>query len=522
MLVRRLPGMEQMQTAAPFERPRPDIDRKMRRAVSFPDVRGGMAQRCPASPAERCPPHRQASARLEHRHDMKASGITDFTKGGITRHLMAFSAPLFFSNLLQIVYNLTDMIIVGQALGKVGLSAVSVGGDVAHFLTFLSMGFAGAGQVIIAQYIGAGAREKLIRFIGTMLSFLLLCSVFMSSVCLLFRAGMLELMHTPAEAFSEALAYSTVTMCGLVFIYGYNALSAVLRGMGDSVRPFLFVSAAVFLNIALDLAFVAWLGMGSAGAAAATVISQGFSFLLCAAYIVRYRSRYALDSARLRDFRIDGEMLADLVKLGVPMAIKTASIQLSKMAVNSWINSYGVAVSAFAGIANKVVSTSILASGAFSTAGATMVGQNIGARKYERASATVRAVYRITMSAALLLSALLWLFPEAIFRCFTDDPEVMAVGLGYVPIGVLVFIGSAARSGMNALINGSGSYAMNFVNAILDGIVMRLGLAFFFGLGLGMRHMGFWLGDAVAGFTPFVVGMIFWMSGSWKKARRAG
>ena len=451
---------------------------------------------------------------------MARSNITDFTRGGITRHLITFAAPLFLSNLLQIVYNMADMVIVGQTLGKVGLSAVSIGGDVTHFLMFLSMGFAGAGQVIIAQYIGAGARDKLARFIGTMLTFLLLCSLCLGFICLFFRSEMLSLMHTPPEAFDDALDYLTWTLCGLAFTYGYNALSAILRGMGDSVRPFLFISVSVFLNILLDLAFVVWLGFGSAGAAAATVMSQGTSFLLSAAYIMRYKSRYALESAGLRDLRIDRGMLADLVKLGVPMAIKAGSVHFSKLIVNSWINSYGIAVSAFAGVANKIVSTSILAAAAFSTAGATMVGQNIGAGKFDRVSGTVIAVYKVTMTAAAALSILLWLFPEPVFRCFTDDPEVIAVGLGYVPIGILVFIGSSARSGMNALINGSGNYSMNFINAILDGIVMRLGLAFFFGISLGMRHIGFWLGDAVAGFTPFAVGMIFWMSGSWKKTRR--
>ena len=139
-----------------------------------------------------------------------------------SKQLLLFSAPLFLSNLLQVVYNMVDMIIVGQVSGKTGLSAVSIGGDVSHFLTFIAMGFSSAGQIIIAQYIGAGQREKLGRFIGSMFTFLTGCAMVLSVLCLIFREGILSLMNTPAASWDEALAYSTVCIIGLVFIYGYN------------------------------------------------------------------------------------------------------------------------------------------------------------------------------------------------------------------------------------------------------------------------------------------------------------
>ena len=211
-------------------------------------------------------------------------------------------------------------------------------------------------------------------------------------------------------------------------------------------------------------------------------------------------------------------MLANLVKLGIPMAIKTASIHLSKLFVNSYVNSYGVAVSAFAGIANKMSGVVNTLSNAFNTSGASMVGQNIGAGNYDRVGKVMKSVYAITTTLAAAFSLLICLFPKQIYGLFTNEPDVIAIGIKFVPIACVLFFGSAARSGMNALINGSGNYKVNFATAILDGIVMRIGLALLFGLTLGMKHYGFWLGDALAGFTPLWIGLVFYCSGKWKES----
>ena len=447
----------------------------------------------------------------------KDKNITDFTTGNVPRQLVIFATPLFLSSLLQLVYNMVDMIIVGQKLGKVGLSAVSVGGDVTSFLTFVAMGFGNAGQIIISQYIGSGQKDKISRFIGTMMWSLMGCGVVVSIVCLVLRTQILSLMNTPPEAFAEAVSYATVTMTGLIFIYGYNVMSAVLRGMGDSVRPFIFIAVAAAGNIVLDILFVITMGMGSGAAALATVMSQAFSFMGCSIYIYRNKSKYELTLTREELLGIDRDMLLSLIKLGVPMAIKSASVHLSKLFVNAYVNSYGVAVSAFAGIANKMSGVVNTLSNSFNTAGASMVGQNIGAGNYDRVGRIMKADYSITVTLAALFSLLIYLFPKQIYGMFTQEPDVIAIGIKFVPIAIVLFFGSAARSGMNALINGSGNYKVNFATAILDGIVMRIGLALIFGLALGMKHYGFWLGDALAGFTPLWIGLVFYYSGKWKK-----
>ncbi len=450
---------------------------------------------------------------------MKGSGIKDFTQGNITKQLVVFAWPLFLSNLLQVVYNLVDMVVVGNVLGKSGISAVSVGGDLSHLLTFIAMGYASAGQVLIARYVGAKQTDRIGRFVGTMSSFLLVCALVVSAVALSIQDHLLHWMNTPEAAYEGASSYSAICMIGLVFIYGYNVVSAILRGMGDSKHPFIFISVAAVTNLVLDIVFVVGLDMGPGGAALATVISQGVSFIACVVFLYRNREKFGLTMTR-RDFlHWDGEMLGALVKLGTPMAIKSASIQISKLFVNSWINSYGVEVSAFAGIANKLSNIINLISNALNTAGSTVVGQNIAAGKFDRVKQTMVSLAKITLSIATALSVLICLFPQAFFGLFTDDQAVLALVKGYLPIAVLLFYGSAMRSIMNSLLNGSGNYMVNFATAIFDGIVMRIGLAVLFGLVLDMRHFGFWLGDAVAGFTPFFIGLVFYLSGSWKKGK---
>ena len=446
----------------------------------------------------------------------KQKFIRDFTSGSVPKQLLRFATPLLLANLLQVVYNMADMVIVGQVMGSVGLSAVSVGGDVSSFLTFVAMGFSSAGQIIVSQYIGAGKREKVGSFVGTMFTFLTACAAVLSVVCLIFREQILGLMNTPAASWDEALAYSTVCIAGLVFIYGYNMVSAVLRGMGDSKHPFVFITLAALMNIVLDIVLVWGLHLGAMGAAIATVFSQGFSFVCCVIFL--WRNRQQLDFAiSLDDFlHPKMEYLSSLTKLGVPMAIKSASIHFSKLFVNSWINSYGVSVSAMAGIVNKLGSVSNLISNSVNAAGASMVGQNVGAQKYERVPRIMLTCFGFALCSSVLLSLAVLLFPQFVFGLFTDEAGVMAIAMEFKPVAVLLFLGSACRAPMNALINGSGNHKVNFATAILDGLVMRIGLSVLLGLVLNLEYIGFWLGDALAGFTPLWIGLVYYFSGAWK------
>jgi putative MATE family efflux protein len=289
--------------------------------------------------------------------------------------------------------------------------------------------------------------------------------------------------------------------------------------MGDSKHPFIFIAIAAVLNVVLDLIFVITFDMGEMGAALATIISQAVSFISCVGFLAKRRKEFEL-TMKLKDFIFwDKEMLSALLKLGIPMAIKTASIQISKLFVNSYINSYGVAVSAFSGIANKIASVANLISMAMNTAGSTVVGQNLAAGEFKRVKKVLKSLAEITLTVSTIFSVLIILFPEEIFSLFisTNETDVLSIAKNYIPIAILLFYGAAARAIMNALLNGSGNYKINFATAIFDGIIMRIGLALLFGLALNMKYYGFWLGDALAGFTPFFIGVVFYVSGKWKK-----
>ncbi|MBR4578810.1 MAG: MATE family efflux transporter [Oscillospiraceae bacterium] len=447
------------------------------------------------------------------------SMINDLTEGSVPRKLLAFAAPLFVSNALQAVYNLVDMVVVGQFIGGAGMSAVSIGGDLLHLLTFVAMGFSSAGQVLIAQSVGAGEMQRVRKTIGTMFSFMLSAGLVIALLCYVIRVPLLAWLNTPDESYAYTMDYTVTCITGLVFIYGYNLVSAILRGMGDSKRPFLFVAIAAVLNMALDVLFVVVFHMAVFGAALATVIGQGVSFLFSVAYLYRHRDSFAFDF-RLRSFRPDRDALRRLVNLGVPMAIQSAAISFSKIVLMSWINASGVVYSALAGIYNKINTIVAVVSNAFTTAGSTMVGQNLGAGKTERVPKILRTIAAITLSICLVLSLVLLLAGRQVFGVFTGDEAVLAVSAVLVGPCVLNFFGSATRSVAFAIINGSGNTRLNLAVALIDGMISRIGFAALLGFALAMGCKGFWYGDALAGCVPILIGGAYLLSGRWKSAGR--
>ena len=453
---------------------------------------------------------------MTNRNAKSATMVKDLTGGNVTKLLLQFAFPLFVSNALQAVYNIVDMIVVGQFIGGAGMSAVSIGGDILHLLTFVAMGFSSAGQVLVARDVGAKRMDQVQRTIGTMFTFLLSTSLFISVVCFFLRNQILGWLNTPAESYVYTLDYTVTCIVGLVFIYGYNIISAILRGMGDSRRPFVFIAIAALLNIALDVVFVAKLGLEVFGAALATVISQAASFIIALIYLYRRRESFGFDF-RPSSFAIDRNALNKLVALGVPMAIQSAAINLSKIILTSWINLFGVVFSALAGIYNKVNMMIGIVSNSFTTAGSTMVGQNLGAGKHERVPAILRVVGICGMIVSTAFSLAMLLFSQPIFDLFTTDAQVLGAASILVIPTVLNFYGSATRSISFSLINGSGNTRLNFAVAIIDGMISRIGIAALLGFGLKMGCQGFWYGDALAGFMPFAIGMCYYFSGRWRR-----
>ena len=448
----------------------------------------------------------------------KETMVTDMTTGNVTKLLLSFAFPLFVSNALQAVYNIVDMIVVGQYIGGAGMSAVSIGGDILHLLTFVAMGFSSAGQVLIARDVGSQKMDQVQKTIGTMFTFLLGTSLVISFGCFFIRHHILHWLNTPAESYAFTMDYTVTCIVGLFFVYGYNIVSAILRGMGDSRRPFLFIAIAASLNIVLDIVFVAVCGMEVFGAALATIISQAGSFIVSLIYLYRRKESFGFDF-KLKSFRIESVALKPLLALGIPMAIQSAAINLSKIVLMSWINLFGVVYSALAGVYNKINMMIGIVSNSFTAAGSTMVGQNLGAKQYERVPKILRTVGFCTILISTVFAFVMVGFQDSIYRMFTSDEVVVSNAyILLIPI-ILNFYGAATRSIAFSLINGSGNTKLNYAVAVLDGIISRIGIAALLGFVVKMGCQGFWYGDALAGFIPIVIGMCYYFWGNWKKVK---
>ena len=446
----------------------------------------------------------------------KKSMVKDLTHGSVPKLLFSFAAPLFVSNALQAIYNIVDMIVVGQVIGGSGMSAVSTGGNILHLLTFIAMGFSSAGQVIIAKEVGEKDDDAIKKTIGTLFTMLLSISIIVSILCYIFRATLLDFVNTPSEAYAYTMDYTVICIVGLIMIYGYNIVSAIMRGMGDSKRPFMFVAIAAIINTVLDIVFVAGFKMEVAGAAWATVIGQSFSFLFALFYLYKHKDSFGFDF-KLASFKPDMKAMSKLTALGIPMALQSAAVSISQTVVAAWVNSFGLIYSAIAGIISKLNMMMGIMSNSITTASASMIGQNLGAKKYERVPKILKWGFAGSFTLAVICAIVLKLNPDFIFGLFTSDSAVLAEASVIILPCILSFIGASSRCFGFGIINGSGNSKLNLCVAILDGMIARVGMAYLLGWVLEMGPQGFWLGDAFAGFMPFVIGGIFYLSKAWMK-----
>ncbi len=442
--------------------------------------------------------------------------IRDLTVGSVPGTLLRFAMPLFLSGLLQMVYNMVDMVVVGQFVGTHGLSAVSIGGEVLQLITFIAMGFSNAGQILISRYVGENNHDKVGKMVGTLFTLLLSIALVLMVVFFIFYGKILDWLNTPEEIWLYTSQYSLTCICGIIFIYGYNMVSAILRGMGDSKHPFQFIAIASVINIILDLVFVALLKMGPFGAALATVIGQAVSFLFALRLLYRNREQIHFDF-KPKHFRMYKEVRGQLISLGVPMVIQSAAVTFSMLFVNSYINSYGTVAVAVTGVARKLEQMLNVVSQAISSAGGAMISQALGARKTERVPKVVYSALWIVAIPASIMAVITLFHSEWLFGLFSSDEAVLTMALTYVPVAMVQYTGATLRPANFALINGSGNSKLNLTVALLDGIVARIGIALFLGVYLNWGIKGFWYGNALAGIVPFFIGGTYLLSGKWRE-----
>ncbi len=455
---------------------------------------------------------------------------TDLTKGHVTKQLVAFAIPFMLSNALQAVYSTVDMLIVGNVVGEGGISAVTNASMLVMLMTTLCMGFSNSGQVYIAQLVGAQKKEALNDAIGTLFSTMFLLAALMTSVSLLLCDPLLGLLNVQPGAYAGARSYMLICGGCIAFTYGYNMISAVLRGMGESKRPLLFIAIASVVNLILDLLFVVLFGWGVAGAAWATIIGQGVSFFVSIVYLYRRRASFGFDFRRA-SFKIKKSIFRILMRLGIPFAIQMSAISISMLFVNTLINTYGgLSCSAAFGVSSKVQQIPDIVSRSIGMASSSMIGQNIAAGAVDRAKKVVHAGLWMCVSIYVVFVSVLLLFPREIFSLFTPDENV----LQYARLCVIAFAVSSPAFMMmpsfTSFIQGIGNATFSLIVALTDGVVARVTLSWLLGVVLGNSFfgdvlglgdlgpaLGFFLGFNLAAYVTAIPSAVYVISERWRK-----
>lgn len=432
--------------------------------------------------------------------------------------MILLALPFMASNALQVLYSTIDMIIVGECVGTPGLSAVGQSSQLLNFVTMVSLGFSSAGQVLIAQAIGAGKKKETNEIIGTLFSFVFILALVMTGVALFGRNYILDIMKIPEESYNMAKDYLVICGSGLIFTAGYNVVSAILRGMGDAKRPFLFIGIASAINLVLDIVFTGILGMGVAGAAFATIIGQAVSFLFSLYYLYRHKEAFGFDF-RLKSFMINKKYMKMMAAIGTPMAIQSGCINISMLFVNSMINGIGVVESATFGVGIRIDDIINKLSQGVQQAAMPMISQNIGAGQQKRAQRVVWWAWIYSLGFTVVCMLLYLLFGKQMFMVFSDDPLVHEMADVFISAILWLFPALAIMRGSGAFIQGIGNARLSMVLALLDGVLLRIGFSWLFGIQLGFGFYGFVLGYALAAYGFAVPSMVYFLSGIWKKRR---
>ncbi len=439
----------------------------------------------------------------------------DLTQGNVNKQLLHFAIPFLLAQILQALYGIVDMLIVGQFMGDYGITAVNNSATMTNFITTLISGFALSGTVLVAQYIGAREEENAKKTIGTIFVIFIIASVLITAFGLLFTPTILRLIKVPMESYKEACNYLYICFSGTIFICGYNAVSAILRGLGDSRRPLMFVAVAAVTNIVLDLLFVGPLQMGAGGAALATIMAQALSFIL--AVITLYRQNFIFDF-KPKSFVIDKTKVPLIFKIGFPSAMQSTAVNFSVLFVTSRINVYGLVVSTAVGICAKIDSFAILPTVAISQAVASMAGQNLGAGEIERAKKTLFAGIRLSVCFALCIFVAVRIFGAQIISLFGTEGETIEVGLQYIKYVSICYFGNSIVFMFSGFATGSGKSIFAMINAFTNMIFARITLLYIFADVLEMGLTGIFMALGLSQFAGLITSAIFYFSGVWKKS----
>lgn len=402
----------------------------------------------------------------------------DLTQGSVPKVLLRFAMPFLIANVLQALYGGADLFVVGQYDDAASVAGVAIGSQVMQTITGIILGLTTGTTILIAMGTGAKDDRKVAATIGTSVYFFTVTGIILTLVMVLFHRPIAALMHTPEEAMADTLHYILICSAGIPFIMGYNVVCGILRGLGDSKSPLYFVGLACIINIGADFLLVGGFGMRAAGAAIATVLSQGISFLTALWFL--HRRGFHFEFTR-RDIRFHKDLSRRIVTLGAPIALQDALINVSFLIITVIVNQMGVIASASLGVVEKIIIFAMLPPTAMAAAVATMTAQNYGAGLIQRMSRCLYSGIGISLVFGVSVCVYSQFLPETLTGIFTNDPAVIEMAAGYLCGYSIDCVMVSFVFCINSYFSGQGNSWFPMIHSMIATFLFRIPLSYLCG-----------------------------------------
>lgn len=399
----------------------------------------------------------------------------DLTSGNIVKTVITFAIPFLLANIIQALYGAVDLMVIGKYCTPDSVSAVSTGTQVTQIITSIISGFTLGGTVIVGRYAGMKREEDIKTTIGTNLTIFFIVGIILTVVMLVFVDNILTLLQTPKSAFDEAKEYVSVCACGIIFICGYNAISAILRGYGDSKSPLVFVFIAGCINIFGDILLVKYFNMGVKGTALATIFSQGISMVFAIIYL---KNKNFIFDFKLSNFKISKDKLKSLAWVGIPVSFQECMVRLSFLYLTSVTNSLGVNASSAVGIASKYDVFAMLPATSVASALSAIVAQNYGAEKYDRMTKSLFIGILAALPFSLAFFGWAQISPESMIGIFSKDENIISVGIPFFKTCSFDYICVLFVFCMNGYLNGRSKTIFTMISCCFGALALRMPLIY--------------------------------------------
>ena len=440
--------------------------------------------------------------------------MKDLSTGNEGKLILKFAIPMLLGNVFQQMYNVVDSIIVGKFVGKVALAAVGTSSPVIFLLISFIIGITMGFTIVVSQYFGAKDFEKVQKAINTLYIFIFVSSVFMSLVGVLLVDLIFHMINLSPLIMPQAKVFMNIFLVGLVFLFGYNGTSAILRGLGDSKTPLYFLMGSVGLNIILDLIFVPVFHWGVAGVAVATVISQGGAFIVQIIYLNKYHKVVKFSFTNLK---FDKDIFIKSMKIGLPTGFQQTFVAAGMVALYWVVNKFGVDANAAYSVAGRIDSFAALPAMSFAIALSTFVGQNLGANKPERVKTGLRATFILTSSVTLVISAIIVVFSKYLMMMFTNDAVVIELGRSYLLVIGSTYILFSSMFVVNGVLRGAGDTLVPMFISLFSLWVIRIPVAYFLSRNPALGVHGVWWAIPFGWLSGLILYYFYYRSGRWKK-----